>query len=200
MAQLETNVLDIKNAIRIEPYKSPKGYSIKLYIFECFGCKKEMKKSKYYIKKSTGYCSICASIKTHTKLASTEKEKKCRLCNNIRDITEFNKKGRHTNSVCIHCKNLHSVFKLNSNEYEIMLKLQDYSCAICKSTLSHIHQNGKKVKLAVDHCHKTGIIRGLLCTSCNIGLGNFKDNKNFLKNAIKYLEKTGDKSHGSTGT
>ena len=45
------------------------------------------------------------------------------------------------------------------------------------------------MQLVVDHCHKTGKIRGLICDSCNVGLGRFKDNIDNLKNAIKYLEK-----------
>ena len=40
----------------------------------------------------------------------------------------------------------------------------------------------------MDHCHKTKKIRGLLCHTCNSGLGMFKDNIEYLKNAIKYLE------------
>ena len=44
-----------------------------------------------------------------------------------------------------------------------------------------------KYKLAVDHCHKTGKIRGLLCGGCNTSIGSFEDNPELLKNAIKYL-------------
>lgn len=54
-------------------------------------------------------------------------------------------------------------------------------CSICKKTVS---------RLNVDHCHKTGKTRGLLCTNCNIGLGNFKDNIEILKRAIKYLKQS----------
>ena len=47
----------------------------------------------------------------------------------------------------------------------------------------------EKNALTVDHNHVTGQIRGLLCTNCNLGIGNFKDKTELLKNAIKYLEK-----------
>lgn len=55
----------------------------------------------------------------------------------------------------------------------------DFKCEICHN----------KLPLAVDHCHKKGHVRGLLCNNCNNGLGRFQDNKEWLKNAIKYLEK-----------
>ena len=42
-------------------------------------------------------------------------------------------------------------------------------------------------KLSIDHCHKTGKVRGLLCKHCNHGLGKFKDDVNLLKIAIDYL-------------
>jgi predicted transcriptional regulator YheO len=43
-------------------------------------------------------------------------------------------------------------------------------------------------KLAVDHDHKSGLIRGLLCINCNKGLGNFKDNIELISKAIEYLK------------
>jgi hypothetical protein len=57
-------------------------------------------------------------------------------------------------------------------------------CAICKN------KNGMK-QLCVDHCHKTFLIRGLLCSSCNVSLGGFRDSVEILTNAIKYLEHGG---------
>ena len=62
--------------------------------------------------------------------------------------------------------------------------LQNGRCAICGK-----HQNKFKKALSVDHCHKKGIIRGLLCNSCNLGLGKFYDNCELLNNAIYYLKK-----------
>lgn len=42
--------------------------------------------------------------------------------------------------------------------------------------------------LALDHCHKTGKLRGLLCFSCNVALGHFKDDPKLLRKAIRYLK------------
>ena len=69
--------------------------------------------------------------------------------------------------------------------FDEMYKTQNGKCLICGVTESCLGH-----RLAVDHCHTTGKIRGLLCKSCNTAIGNFKDNIDNLKNAIIYLEKS----------
>lgn len=76
-------------------------------------------------------------------------------------------------------------YNLTQEDYERMCKDQNGQCLICNTD----DFKGKGNKLYIDHCHKTGKIRGLLCSSCNVGLGNFKENIEALKNAIKYLLK-----------
>lgn len=73
-------------------------------------------------------------------------------------------------------------FGINIQEYNKMLLAQNYSCKICLT-----HQSDLKKQLSVDHCHKTGKIRGLLCNLCNTGLGKFKDDVDIMINAINYL-------------
>jgi hypothetical protein len=75
-------------------------------------------------------------------------------------------------------------YDLSLDDRRSMLQSQQYSCAICLTSLS---EEGKLTH--IDHCHATGKIRGLLCTNCNRGLGSFKDNTLFLQEAIKYLER-----------
>jgi hypothetical protein len=70
-----------------------------------------------------------------------------------------------------------------SDYYEILLEQQKGCCTICLKTES---RKGAP-HLSVDHNHKTGDIRGLLCSKCNIGLGYFNDDKTLLKKAIDYL-------------
>lgn len=73
-------------------------------------------------------------------------------------------------------------YGLTEKDYQILLDSQNGVCAICKQ----ICQRSKG--LSVDHCHKTGKVRGLLCSSCNLALGNIKENVTYMRNMIKYSE------------
>lgn len=69
-------------------------------------------------------------------------------------------------------------YGLSEEDYNNLHVQQNNQCKICGITPK---------KLVVDHCHTTGRVRGLLCHNCNTGLGQFKDNTQFLQLAIKYL-------------
>lgn len=127
----------------------------------------------------------------------------CKKCNELKPVSEFHIKKGNTeaqyrfNSPCKKCglkdkqikypsfKNwrLLKVFNITKAQYDEMLIKQNHSCAICKT---HIDSFSKD--LAVDHCHTTEKVRGLLCTNCNLGLGNFKDNPELLNLAAEYLK------------
>src|SRR5574341_314869 len=70
--------------------------------------------------------------------------------------------------------------KLSKKEYKVMLRQQDGVCAICGKA----NKDGRR--LAIDHNHATGKVRGLLCTKCNLNLGIIES---FLKQALEYLDK-----------
>jgi hypothetical protein len=74
-------------------------------------------------------------------------------------------------------------YGITPRDYQIMLKKQNYKCAICKLPTSHF-----KKALAVDHDHKTGKVRGLLCQLCNAFLGRIESNKMRLFAITKYLK------------
>ena len=86
-------------------------------------------------------------------------------------------------------------FGITIEEYDLLLEAQGGTCALCdglnnirkKSTYSG---NPVAMALSVDHNHKTGKVRGLLCNGCNTSLGKFRDDPVLLKKAIKYLEET----------
>ena len=76
-------------------------------------------------------------------------------------------------------------YGLSYDEYHAMLDAQNNECAICGYEFGQ-----KKGDIHVDHDHKTGDVRGLLCTHCNRGLGFFKDNAESLINAANYIKFT----------
>ncbi|MBI3334570.1 hypothetical protein HYZ97_03725 [Candidatus Pacearchaeota archaeon] len=73
---------------------------------------------------------------------------------------------------------------ITPEQAELILIKQGGVCAICKSPITLGGKGGAKV----DHCHSADIIRGVLCSTCNTGLGQFKDDIAILSNAIGYLE------------
>lgn len=114
--------------------------------------------------------------------------KRCKVCKKFRMknmfITPITKKATK-NGWCLEClKEYHNKirYNLSTEAYNKILKYQDEACAICERLK-------EEVKLTVDHDHKTSEVRGLLCNRCNSALGQFKDNKQFLLNAINYLDK-----------
>lgn len=71
-------------------------------------------------------------------------------------------------------------------EYEALLAAQNGVCAICRQP-ERLTRGGRRVRLAVDHHHGSGRLRGLLCAACNLGLGSFADDVDRLVAAIEYL-------------
>ena len=79
-------------------------------------------------------------------------------------------------------------YGITPEKYMEMLTVQNNCCAICGNEETARHNRSNEVqKLAVDHCHVTGKVRGLLCQDCNRGIAKFHDDPVRLKNALKYL-------------
>jgi len=78
---------------------------------------------------------------------------------------------------------LFAKFGVTLREYNEFLSKQNGKCKICGIPIEQCHK-----MLAIDHDHTTGLIRGLLCQPCNLGLGLFKDNVELLRSAINYLK------------
>lgn len=81
--------------------------------------------------------------------------------------------------------NYKAQYGITLEDYNEMFVNQNGCCKICGR-----HQSEFKKTLCVDHCHTTGKVRGLLCSNCNIVLGQAKDDIEILKSAIKYLEES----------
>lgn len=80
-------------------------------------------------------------------------------------------------------------YGITPEQYDAMLAEQDGGCAICDRRIG----DGAGRRLYVDHCHDTGIVRGLLCSTCNSGIGQFRNNRDLLARAIEYLTVAADK-------
>jgi len=112
------------------------------------------------------------------------REKFCKLkkeyrINNAEKIHEYNITKRRYNAKGHRSSALKYCYGIDMEYYRAMIERQSGVCAIC----------GKERKLVIDHDHKTGVVRGLLCNSCNIGIGLLKDDTSILAAAIDYLEK-----------
>jgi hypothetical protein len=151
-------------------------------------------------------CSICKSPKSIDNF--TEKNTsspQCKLCRSVRakEFREKNKinylfldkkrksKKSYKDKAEINNRNnwLYRNYRITPDKFELMLKNQNNVCAICKNNETRINKKLNLIKnLSVDHCHKTGKVRGLLCNNCNTSLGRFKDSIELLESAINYLK------------
>lgn len=123
-----------------------------------------------------------------------------KICDIHGDLTEeqtykrYHKEkiSSHYCTKCAKSKNIKLNYRgLNGIEdYESMVSDQLGLCAICKNPESMTSRNGKSIKsLAIDHCHESKIVRGLLCAACNSMIGYAKDNIATLESAIAYLKR-----------
>lgn len=83
-------------------------------------------------------------------------------------------------------RNLMRLFGITPAEYDAMAAAQGGTCKICLKPETSVYKSGKVRSLAVDHDHKTGEIRGLLCWKCNTRIGYFEKN-DLLDALVAYL-------------
>lgn len=83
-------------------------------------------------------------------------------------------------------RSLKKLYGISRSVYATLYSIQNGRCGICEHQETRVIR-GKTLNLAVDHCHDTGNIRGLLCTSCNQAIGLMKDDPKILRRAIAYL-------------
>ena len=144
-------------------------------------------------------CNKCNYVKPLTDFAKSKDTKdglqlKCKQCNkdyreaNRTRCLEQSKRYREANKdsvkAAIRAWKFKTAFGITVEDYNAMWTEQKGCCACCgvsETTLAR--------KLAVDHCHKKGHVRALLCTNCNIGIGMFKEDISRLQQAIDYLQR-----------
>ncbi|ABQ12475.1 endonuclease VII [Phormidium phage Pf-WMP3] len=122
--------------------------------------------------------------------------KKCTRCSQVKEHKAFNKNRTQKDGYSHYCRectngynesrkrqyHYKSRYGLSLSDYNKLFQLQNGCCAVCRNPQAE----GKT--LVVDHNHDTGKVRGLLCSKCNTGLGQFNDNPDLLKEAVNYLE------------
>lgn len=82
-----------------------------------------------------------------------------------------------------------SKYGISQEDFDALFKQQEGRCAICDTQLKRPWTEGHRHKAHIDHCHRSGAVRGILCTNCNTGIGLFHDDVWKLKRAVQYLEK-----------
>lgn len=95
---------------------------------------------------------------------------------------EYQRKWRKANPNKAKNNELKKMYNLTLEEYHTLSLDQNHVCKICGEIEPY------NTSLAVDHCHTTGEVRGLLCSNCNRALGFMKDSIEILQSAIKYLK------------
>ena len=154
----------------------------------------------------TSVCPICARERTYKTKQGYDKglTKPCKSCSNSinRGGDGFktkckcgNPKYEKSSTLCLVCHNQRSLtYHMQTYRFKKYGVTRDWyeeevkkGCAICKTPLE-ANSKVKRERGHIDHCHTTNKVRGVLCDLCNKGLGQFRDNTGFLKEAIKYLE------------
>lgn len=133
-------------------------------------------------------CKVCVNKRSKVYYNSNKLKVKLRCAKwkneNREKIREVTRIWYSKNKDRVKDKYLRRTYGINLEYYKDLLRKQDERCAICK-----LDQREFKKDLVVDHCHFTGEIRGLLCESCNINIGRFKENPRVLRSAAEYVER-----------
>lgn len=135
-------------------------------------------------------CNRCYAFKTKENFYVNKTYKRgfantCKEC-----VSERSRKNYKTDPEKYRAKLYKQKYGITVEEYNDLWEKQGGLCAICG-----IDHNGARQHFAVDHNHDTGEVRGLLCNSCNYGLGQFKDSPAVMSAALQYLEDRGHYGH-----
>ena len=160
-------------------------------IKQCNKCRelkphKEFHKLAYGRGGVRGTCKPCQLELAHVRREFHKENNTPQYRRKLELARQHSKKRREENPEYMRDYRYKSKYNMTYEEYLSLLQTQQGQCRICG--LSSEKAGGMGNKLVVDHCHGTEVVRGLLCTQCNTGLGYFKDNIDNLFSAIKYLQ------------
>lgn len=150
---------------------------------KCYLCKCSKSSGEFYKDKTrkdglSSKCKDCAKTYVKKNVDPDRTHKFCSKCKLSLPLSAFWTSQIHDGfqSACKTCRKL-IPYGISPDDYRSLLEKQNGFCAICS----------KAKELVIDHCHCTGVVRGLLCQKCNLGLGHFEDSTERLKAAAKYL-------------
>ena len=139
-------------------------------------------------------CTVCKES-LHTSCYHNSKRSKdgfayrCRDCDN-KARAKYKAKHKERFKLIARKKQLKHKYGLSLKDYDDLLGEQGGCCAICKvDENTSAHGNNHTTNFSVDHDHKTGKVRGLLCNRCNRSLGLLQDKVELLESAKQYLIK-----------
>jgi Recombination endonuclease VII len=148
-------------------------------------------------KQTDGHCNQCKSCWKirHKKYLSTKAGRAAQIRNRLTSINTYEKHTHNKNAQLRYRQSAHGkrvrlteylkrIHRITLQDYTNKFEAQKGCCSICGT-----HQSDLKRSLAVDHNHSTGVIRDLLCSKCNLGLGYFKDSTELLVKVIQYLQR-----------
>lgn len=127
-------------------------------------------------------CSRCSSFPRRS-----TKNSLCKSCHNEDNRRYYKKMPRKDQRA----KSLKSKYGLSFEEFQMILHKQEGRCSICMEEVYWDTYTANPKKACVDHCHKTGKIRGILCSNCNRALGLLKDDLSRIKRLEGYLNRCG---------
>ncbi len=136
----------------------------------CSKCKQEQTLDNFYIRSDTGrYRSNCKTCTAKSTSAKWKNDPDFRARGYARSI-------KHQRQ---------AKYGVSCEDYKNLMEKANNSCEICGTT-ECATGNG----LAIDHCHSTGKVRGILCQACNTALGSFRDDPDLIQRAINYIKES----------
>ena len=136
-------------------------------------------------------CKICKKIKSETlfyvcKTNKSGRQGECKKCWKRR-VLKYHYENVKPNKEITQKRALAYKHGITVKQYDDMYSEQNGVCAICGKEETTKFKGITVQRLSVDHCHKTGIIRGLLCRKCNTAIAIFDDDIDIFASAISYL-------------
>lgn len=161
-------------------------------LYECSKCRKILASSNFHkgntnrSRPVSAYCKPCKKQHSKDNVESYRATRQRYYKSHKEEYLARSRQSKRRPEVKAKARDayLMRTYGITSEDYSRMIKAQGDLCAICRRS----KPTSTRGHWQVDHCHKTGKVRGLLCHDCNVGLAKFKDNTEALIRAASYLK------------